>query len=152
MQGTSQPARVVLTKAQPPPYDGGLVARRRLIEVLQAGSTKRLTLIQAPAGYGKTTLAVQWHRVLNADGVRVAWLSLDRDDNHVVTFVGPLIEAGRRAEPTLAVDLGDLLEQDSEGAQRYVLAELVNRIAERERSVAIVLDDWHLIDDPATLE
>jgi ATP/maltotriose-dependent transcriptional regulator MalT len=83
--------------------------------------------------------------------VPVAWLSLDRDDNHVVSFLVHLIEAVRRVEPTLAIDLGDLLEQDSQGAQRYVLAELVNRIAERQRPLAIVLDDWHLIEDPDTI-
>lgn len=150
MQTGSQPARVMSTRAQPPTYAGGLVARLRLIEVLREGRAKRLAWVHAPAGFGKTTLAVQWQRVLKADGVPVAWLSLDRDDNNVVTFLLHLIEAVRRVEPTLAVDLGDLLEQDSAGLQRYVLAELVNRIAEKQRSLAIVLDDWHLIEDPDT--
>ena len=150
MQARSQPAQVVSTRAQPPTYGGGLVARRRLIEVLREGCAKRLAWIHAPAGFGKTTLAVQWQRVLNAEGVPVAWLSLDRDDNNVVTFLVHLVEAVRRVEPTLAVDLGDLLEQDSAGLQRYVLAELVNRIAEQRRTLAIVLDDWHLIEDPDT--
>ncbi|MGV7835638.1 hypothetical protein PJM48_29285, partial [Mycobacterium kansasii] len=72
----------------------------------------------------------------------MAWLSLDRDDNDVVSFLAHLIEAVRRVEPSLAANLSDLLEQHTGHARRYVLAELVNRIAERHRPLAIVLDDW----------
>jgi serine/threonine-protein kinase PknK len=149
MRRKAQSAQIVSTRVQPPTCDGRLIARDRLIDLLRAGR-KRLALIHAPAGFGKTTLAVQWQRVLRADGVPVAWISLDRDDNDVVFFLGKLVEAVRRVEPTLGADLGDLLEQQSGDAQRYVLAELVNQFAEHRRPVAIVLDDWHLIDNSDT--
>jgi ATP/maltotriose-dependent transcriptional regulator MalT len=88
---------------------------------------------------------------LLAEGVPTAWISLDRDDNDVISFLRGLIEAGRRVEPTLGADLADLLEQQSRGGQRYVLAELVNQLAEYRLPVAVVLDDWHLIDNPDTI-
>ncbi|WP_390479725.1 LuxR C-terminal-related transcriptional regulator [Frankia casuarinae] len=93
-------------------------------------------------------MAVQWQRVLRAEGVPVAWLSLDRDDNDAVWFLSHLIEAVRRVEPTLGGDLVEVLEGHSDDAQRYVLTELVNQLAEHRRPLAIVLDDWHLIDAP----
>ncbi|OBH32211.1 LuxR family transcriptional regulator, partial [Mycobacterium sp. E1715] len=150
MQTGAQPTQVVATRVQAPTYDDGLVPRARLIELLRSGRAKRLALIHAPAGFGKTTLAVQWQRVLLAEGVPVAWLSLDRDDNDVVSFLAHLIEAVRRVEPSMAANLSDLLEQHTGHARRYVLAELVNRIAERRRPLVIVLDDWHLIDSADT--
>lgn len=141
-------ALAVSTKFQAPTYDDGLISRDRLIEALRKGWPKRLALIHGPAGFGKTTLAVQWQRVLRADGVPVAWLSLDRDDNDVVWFLSHLIEAFRRVEPSLAGELVDLLEHHSDDAQRFVLTELINRISELGRPLAVVLDDWHLIEDP----
>lgn len=150
MQTGAQPTRVVATRVRAPAYDDALVPRSRLIELLRSGRARRLAWIHAPAGFGKTTLAVQWQRVLQTEGVPVAWLSLDRDDNDVVSFLAHLIEAVRRVETSLAANLSDLLEQHTRYARRYVLAELVNRIAERRRPLAIVLDDWHLIESADT--
>ncbi|OJZ72862.1 LuxR family transcriptional regulator [Mycobacterium paraffinicum] len=150
MQAGAQPTQVVATRVQAPTYDDGFVPRARLIELLRSGRAKRVALIHAPAGFGKTTLALQWQRVLLAEAVPVAWLSLDRDDNDVVPFLAHLIEAVRRVEPSLAANLSDLLEQHTDHARRYVLTELVNRIAERHGPLAIVLDDWHLIESVDT--
>jgi len=146
MQPRRQPAPVVSTRVRAPALDGGLITRARLIELLRAGSSKRLVLIHGPAGFGKTTLAVQWQRVLSAEGVPVAWITLGRDDNDTGSFLGHLVEAVRRVEPTVGAGLGGLLEQESEESQRYVLAELVNQCAEFGQPLAVVLDDWHLID------
>jgi serine/threonine-protein kinase PknK len=151
MQTNTRSTPVVATKIQPPTYVGKLVARGRLIDVLRANRTKRLALIHAPAGFGKTTLALQWLRVLRDEGVTTAWVSLERQDNDVVSFLGSLIEAARRIEPTLGAHLANLLEQQSPDSQRYVLAELVNQVAEYRRPVAIVFDDWHLIENPDTV-
>jgi LuxR family maltose regulon positive regulatory protein/serine/threonine-protein kinase PknK len=145
-----RPSLSASTKFQAPVHEGGFIERERLIDELRAGRGKRLALIHAPAGFGKTTLAIQWQRVLLAEDVPVAWLSLDRDDNDAVWFLSHLIDAVRRVEPSLAGELVDVLEEQSDDAQRYVLTELVNQIAEYKRPLAIVLDDWHLIEDRQT--
>jgi LuxR family maltose regulon positive regulatory protein/serine/threonine-protein kinase PknK len=148
MDSKTRPTQAVSTKFQPPTYDDGLVSRDRLIDLLREGRSKRLALIHAPAGFGKTTLAVQWQRLLRAEGVVVAWLSLDRDDNDVVWFVSHLVEAVHRVAPELTAELVDVLEQQSDDVQRYVLTGLVNQVATHRGTLAIVLDDWHVIDDP----
>lgn len=150
-----QPTPIVATRVQPPAIGGRPLVRDRLMEQLRNGRGRRLTYIHAPAGYGKTTLAVQWQRELRSDGVAVAWLSLDQDDNDPVSFLAHLVEAVRRIDPNLGADLGEHLEQRFGDATRYVLAELVNQFAAQRRPLAIVLDDWHVIasaDTAAALE
>ena len=150
MERVSRLGLAASTKFQAPTYDDGLVQRDRLIDVLRDGRLRRLALIHAPAGFGKTTLAVQWQRVLRDDGVRVAWLSLDTEDNDVASFVSHLVEAIRRVDSSLPAELVELLEQPSLDAPRYVLTELINHIAVAGRPVAVVLDDWHVIADAST--
>jgi serine/threonine-protein kinase PknK len=131
-------------------HDGGLIPRERLIDLLRAGRCKRLALIHAPAGFGKTTLAEQWHRALRTDGVPVAWISLSRNDNDAVQFLDHVIDAIRRVQPDLGANLGDSFKQQCGNALRYVSAQLVGEIADHRGPLAIVLDDWHLIEDPDT--
>ena len=97
--------RGVLTKYRPPTPARSLVTRARLIDTLCAGGRRRMIVIHGPAGFGKTTLAAQWREVLVHEGVTVAWLSIDSDDNNVVWFLAHLIEAVRTVRPTLAEGL-----------------------------------------------
>ncbi len=94
------------TKFRPPRRARAQVVRHRLIDALRAGDRRRLTVIHAPAGYGKTTLAAQWGEELARDGVTVAWLTVDDNDNNLVWFLANLVEAIRRANPAVARDLG----------------------------------------------
>ncbi|MBB2990060.1 ATP/maltotriose-dependent transcriptional regulator MalT [Mycolicibacterium iranicum] len=150
MQAEPQPTSIISTRVQPPSGGGRLIERTRLIDLLREGRRKRLTVIHAPAGYGKTTLALQWQRELRADGVPVAWLSAADDDNDPVIFLAHLVVALQRVEPALGADLGEQLEQRSGGATRYVLAELVNHLQAYGRPLAVVIDDWHLVDSADT--
>ena len=88
---------------------------------------RRLIVIHGPAGFGKTTLAAQWREALANEGVTVAWLTIDSDDNNVVWFLAHLIEAVRSVRPTLADGLRQALEERGEDAGRYVLTSLINR-------------------------
>ena len=139
------------TKFRPPRRPRAQVLRPRLIDALRAGERRRLTVIHAPAGYGKTTLAAQWREELARDGVTVAWLSVDDNDNNLGWFLANLVEAIRRADPAVARDLGDLLEGRGEDAEQYVLTSLINEIAERDEPMAVIVDDWHRITAAAVL-
>ena len=110
-----------LTKYRPPKPARSLVTRARLIDTLRAGGRRRLIVIHGPAGFGKTTLAAQWREVLVEEGVTVAWLTIDSDDNNVVWFLAHLIEAVRSVRPTLAEGLRQALEARGEEAGRHVL-------------------------------
>src|SRR5258705_11566359 len=74
------------TKLHVPRWRRGLVARPRLSERLSRGAESALTLVSAPAGFGKTTLLAEWVAVAAADGRSVAWLSLDQRDNDPALF------------------------------------------------------------------
>jgi ATP/maltotriose-dependent transcriptional regulator MalT len=142
---------VPLTRFHPPSPSRPLIDRDRLIETLRGGASRRLTLIHGPAGYGKTTLAGQWSALLAEQGAAVAWLSVDTDDNNVVWFLTHLIEAIRQVRPTLAGELGRVLEEHGDQAERYVLTSLINEIHQSGEPVAVVVDDWHLVSDPAAV-
>lgn len=128
-----------------------LVERARLIEVLRAQRDKKLTVIHGPTGFGKSTLAAQWARLLKSEGATVAWLTVDHDDNNVVWFLSHLIEAIRAVTPALAADLGEVLEEHGDEAERYVLTSLINEIHESGTRMTLVIDDWQRVTDPATI-
>ncbi|KXF56452.1 hypothetical protein AXA44_34480 [Rhodococcus sp. SC4] len=138
------------TRYRPPTSAHPLVERATLVDLLRA-SPRRLTVIHAPTGFGKSTLAAQWCDVLANEGVSVAWLTVDGDDNNVVWFLSHLIEAIRRVEPSLASELGRELEEHRDEAERYVLASLINEIHENGQRVAVVVDDWHRVTAPASV-
>ncbi|HEU4362315.1 MAG TPA: protein kinase, partial [Mycobacterium sp.] len=137
------------TKFRPPRSTRTQVARPRLIEALGAGGGRRLTVIHAPVGYGKTTLAAQWAEELGRQGVKVAWLTIDDNDNNPAWFLTNLVEAIRRAVPAVARDLDEVLEERGEDAERYVLTSLINGIDECDEPVAVIVDDWHRITSAA---
>jgi ATP/maltotriose-dependent transcriptional regulator MalT len=96
-------------------------------------------------------LAGQWSALLAERGAAVAWLSVDTDDNNVVWFLTHLIEAIRQVRPSLAGELGRVLEEHGDQAERYVLTSLINEIHQSGEPVAVVVDDWHLVTDPAAV-
>ncbi|WP_342228430.1 AAA family ATPase [Nocardia wallacei] len=125
--------------------------RERLIERLRQRRDRRLTVIHGPAGFGKTTLAAQWCAVLSAESTAVAWLTVDHDDNNHVWFLSHLIDAIREVRPALARELGDLLEEHGDEAERYVLTSLINDIDRRGEDLVVVIDDWHSVTASATI-
>ena len=137
------------TRFRAPTYVRNVIERRRLLATLRAGAGRQLVVIHAPAGYGKTTLAVQWLQELQREGADVAWLGLHRDDNDPNWFLSHLLEALRRALPAEdALDeLKALIEQSADDTQRYTLSALLELVARHERRVVLTFDDWHLIDD-----
>ncbi|NMN98291.1 serine/threonine-protein kinase [Antrihabitans stalactiti] len=138
------------TKYQPPTRTRSLVARTRLLDLLRAERFKRLTLMHAPSGFGKTTLAAQWRDELTSGGVEVVWLTVDEDDSNLVWFLEHLIEAIRNLRPELADELEQVLDAEPDDPARYVLTALINDLHARDDRIVIVLDDWHYVRDEST--
>ncbi|MFD4444806.1 protein kinase [Nocardia sp. NPDC058519] len=139
------------TKYRPPTPARATLARKRLLEHLRASERTRLTAIRAPSGFGKTTLAAQWHDELIEHGAAVAWLTVDEDDNNVAWFLTHLAEAIRPAVPELADDLDRLLEAHPHDPTRAVLTALIDGLHAGDRHVTLILDDWQRVTDPASV-
>jgi serine/threonine-protein kinase PknK len=144
--GTTTPPTPA-TKYRPPVPIRSLVVRSRLTDVIRAGGRRRLILIHAPSGFGKSTLAAQWREELSSEGVAVGWLTIDEDDNNEVWFLSHLLESIRRVRPALAESLGQVLEDHGDDASRYVLTSLIDEIHEKDDRIALVIDDWHRVSD-----
>src|SRR6202011_3768566 len=113
-----------------------VLVRARLIHALRAGGGRRLVLIHAPSGFGKSTLAAQWRDELSRDGVAVGWLTVDDDNNNVVWFLAHLLESIRRVRPARAASLCQVLEEQGDDASRYVLTSLIDEMHEKDDRIA----------------
>ncbi len=139
------------TKFHPPLRPRAQVPRDRLMEILREGGKRRLVLIHAPAGYGKTTVASQWGEELMRDGVIAAWLTVDDDDNDLARFLASLVEAIRRVYPSVVGDLADVIEEHGAKAEHYVLTSLINEIHARHERFTLIVDDWHRVTNAASI-
>ena len=99
---------LLATKLYFPPARPNLVPRPRLIEVLNAGLKRPLTLISAPAGYGKTTLLSDWRAGFGSE-YPLAWLSLDSEDNDLARFLSYVSAALETLQPKLTRELASQL-------------------------------------------
>ena len=125
----------------------GAVSRRRLAERAEAVTRTPLTLVSAPAGFGKTTLLAEWLAGAATDGAALAWLSLDRRDNDPVLFWTYLVTALRAAAPGVGEATLQLLAA-SASMENATLAVLLNEIEALSSTVVLALDDYHVIDTP----
>jgi LuxR family transcriptional regulator, maltose regulon positive regulatory protein len=139
------PGLLLETKLHVPRRRPGLVARPRLIDLLSRGAESTLTLVSAPAGFGKTSLLADWLAGAGADGRREAWLSLDQRDNDPVLFWTYLVAALKTAVPGLGGSALSLLESP-QPPMEAVLATLINDLSAISNDVVLVLDDYHVID------
>jgi LuxR family maltose regulon positive regulatory protein len=133
------------TKLHVPRWRRGLVARPRLSERLSRGAESALTLVSAPAGFGKTTLLAEWLAVAAADGRSVAWLSLDQRDNDPALFWTYLVAALTTAAAGVGAGALSLL-QSLQPPSEAGLATLLNELDAISNDVVLVLDDYHVID------
>ena len=138
---------IAFAKTAPPSANRLRVERGRLLDLLQAASTRRLILLKAPAGYGKTTLAVDWCEQLRRSDCIVAWLSVDEDDNEPSAFAYHIAKSIHRAAPALGQSAIDLLTETKLIAPRNVVSAAINAVAESDEEVYLFLDDYHVITD-----
>jgi LuxR family transcriptional regulator, maltose regulon positive regulatory protein len=146
--------RFLETKFHIPAWRSTGVSRPRLVEQLQTGlqEGRRLTLISAPAGYGKSMLVAEWIHRLSASPVHVAWLSLDESENAPTRFLGYLLSAFTRIDPNLGQSARGLLEMPQLPSEAAFLDELINDLSTLQTQTLLVLDDYHLITHPAIHE
>ncbi len=137
------------TKLHIPLIRSELVSRPRLIERLETGLDGKLTLLSAPAGFGKTTLLSEW---VTRFQDRAAWLSLDKEDNDQARFWTYLIAALQTVQAGLGQDALRLLQAPQQPATQAILTLLLNEVVALPQGAILVLDDYHLISDPGIHE
>jgi LuxR family transcriptional regulator, maltose regulon positive regulatory protein len=147
-----RPSLLLATKLLPPRLPSGLIERPRLIALAARAEDKRLTVIKAPAGFGKTSLALAWLNQLRASGAHVAWLSLDADDDEPARFLHHLAQALRQACGNVGASAIGLTAEASLVPAQSIVATLINELVEVDDEVYLFLDDYHLISLPVIHE
>src|SRR5712691_12426760 len=123
-----------------------VVSRPRLIERLNEGLHRKLTLIGAPAGFGKTTLVSAW-----VEGIErpAAWLSLDEGDNDPARFLTYLVAALQTIAANIGVGVLGALQSPQPPPAESILTALLNEITAIPDKFVLVLDDYHVIEAKA---
>ncbi len=139
--------QLLQTKLYQPPKRPDLIARPHLVDRLNQGLPRKLTLISAPAGFGKTTMVTEW-----LQNQPTAWLSLDRDDNDPSRFLTYVAAALQRHDIKLGATALSLLQAQPQIDLTQVITALLNGLVAWSKPLSLVLDDYHLIDNPAIHE
>jgi LuxR family maltose regulon positive regulatory protein len=126
-----------------PARPGGLVARPRLLAMLSGLAAKRLGVIKAPAGFGKTSLAAAWAEQLEQDGCSVAWLTIDSDDDEATRFLFYVSQALHHACPDVGAGAIELILENNLIDPPAILSSLINDLAEVEEDVYFFIEDYH---------
>jgi len=142
---------ILATKLYIPPPRSKIVLRPRLIERLNEGlsSGRKLTIISASAGFGKTTLVSEW---VAGCGRPVAWLSLDEGDNDPVCFLIYLVAALQTIAANIGAGVLRTLQSPQPPPAESILVALLNEITTVPNNFVLVLDDYHVIDSKSVDE
>ena len=134
---------ILATKLYVPPPRPKVVLRPNLIERLKEGLHRKLTLISAPAGFGKTTLVSEWAASCERP---VAWLSLDEGDNDPACFLTYLVSALQMVAPKIGEGVLAILQSPQPPPIESILTTLLNEITTIPDNFVLVLDDYHILD------
>src|SRR6266571_3711586 len=137
------PTPILATKLYLPRLRPHVVIRPRLLERLNEGLHRKLILIAAPAGFGKTTLVSEW-----VEGIEqpTAWLSLDEEDNDPILFLTYLVAALQTIAPNIGEGVSGVLQSPQPPPTASILTALLNEITTIPDHFVLVLDDYHVID------
>ncbi len=140
---------LIETKLTAPLEPAKLLNRPRLLALIPRIREVKLTLVQAPAGYGKSSLLAQWHDTLRAEGEQVGWISIDASDNDPSGMLSYIATALGRANPRLR-DVASRLRQNVQYLPSTLMVQgLVNGISECAASTFLFFDDVHLAEPEA---
>ena len=134
------------TKLYVPKWRPGLVPRPRLIDRLDQGAERKLTLVSVPAGFGKTTLLAEWLAATEAGERPAAWVSLDQSDNDLTFFWAYFITALQTVQAGVGESALSLLHSPQPPPIETLLGTLLNEIGAIPHGFVLVLDDYHLIE------
>jgi LuxR family maltose regulon positive regulatory protein len=144
MTGEIHALPLIRTKLERPRLPRDLIERPHLLERLKRARNRKLTLISAAAGYGKTTLAAAW---LQDSPRPVAWLTLEEGDDDWIVFLNYFVAAIRTVFPDACPQTGNLRQVPQVPPVSYIAATLINEIAALSDQFILVLDDFHTIRD-----
>ena len=144
-----RPYPLIHTKLRLPFTRPGLVSRPRLQEQIAQGLRGPLTLITAPAGFGKTTLAAS---CIASCGMPVAWLSLDKHDDQVGHFLNYVVAALQETDTRIGSEAAQLLAASPQAPPEAILTSLVNDLDSAHKDMILVLDDYQFISSQAVHE
>ena len=136
---------LVATKFSTPRSRGALVPRPRLTSLLDTGAEATLTLISAPAGFGKTTVLAAWLARASTEPRTVAFVSLDESDSHASSFWLYVVTALDAAAPGVGASVLPLLAT-GKPATRTLLTAVLNEVGSQPTEVDLILDDYHRAD------
>lgn len=137
-----------ITKLLPPRSRRPLVLRQSLSALLAKGAERKLVLVSAPAGFGKTTLLAQYYDQMEAQGIRSCWLSLDPRDRDPSRYLLGVVRTLQTIDSALARTVSGLVEIRPGSDTDRLADTLVNDIAAAGREVMLFLDDYHEADGP----
>jgi LuxR family maltose regulon positive regulatory protein len=138
------PINILSTKLFIPLLRKGIISRSRLTDRIEEGIDGKLTLVSAPAGFGKTTLVSEW---IEKSERKIAWVSLDEGDNNPIRFLMYIVSAIQRIEPDMGDRILGLLQSPQSPPIDNILSELLNDISSViTDNFCLVLDDYHIIE------
>lgn len=146
-QGDAVWADLVRTRLRPPVKAGATLVRSRLEELFSEVRKRPLTVIRAPAGYGKSSILAQWFDHLASDGSAVGWLSLDKDGGDFTRFFGYLVASVQEQRPKFAKRLAILLRSAQRPPIERIRSAFCNAILDIGEPVYLFIDDFHLLHD-----
>ncbi len=153
---------LLATKLYKPTLHHPIVPRPGLVQRLNESLNGKMSLLSAPAGFGKTTLLCEW---INESHLRAAWLSLDENDNDLIQFFSYLVGALQSLDKSIGIGVKQLLEVNPTQPAEVILTELINDMSyaaqnavrrfdlvgesDQQQNSILVLDDYHLIENNA---
>ncbi len=138
---------LLLTKLEIPNITARVLRRSRLTDLLHRPGGRKVTILTAPAGYGKTTLLGEWYSLNSTQDNRFAWITLDQFDNAPFRFWSYLIAAIKRPYPSIKFEAKDLIFRGYDPRDFTRLIPLLNQISGLPGILNLILDDYHTITE-----
>jgi LuxR family maltose regulon positive regulatory protein len=142
---------LVVTKLSPPFHTSGMVCRRRLADLLPEVRRKTLTIVKAPAGYGKSSLLSQWFDTLRAEGAAIGWVSIDKTLDRLPVFLSYVAASLQVSRPAFGRRLANLLGDGVQPSIDLLTAAFSNDLVDAGEDVFLFVDNYHLLSNPEVL-